>query len=362
MTIPPRITQRADVSERRPSRSPTAKPTIPATTGSNWRITAARLGSTKRWPQSWRRERDRAARDPGDEDRDDDLAVMWPKPPIRDDGDREHREHDELPGGERDRVEARREDAAEEDPHANMNAQPSVERVARAAAGACRPRARTGRTTDTADREHDVARRALRRVTTVSISGVNTTNNPVMNAEFDVVVRSSPRFCNQYPANADAAEREHGTHEVSDACSRTAPGRRQPRRSANGMSTIAPIPNRSRMKPTGVTSSSAFCTSLNVAPYATVAAINASSGRSGRGVSHACEASTPGRGHGQPGQRLVIGQAAVLAERLGRHAHARRRLAALVLVAVDHPRDASARARRRARARSARATERSPST
>ena len=36
-----------------------------------------------------------------------------------------------------------------------------------------------------------------RRVTAVSIRGVNTTNKPVMNAEFDVVVRFSPSFWNQ---------------------------------------------------------------------------------------------------------------------------------------------------------------------
>src|SRR6478736_616720 len=47
---------------------------------------------------------------------------------------------------------------------------------------------------------------------------------------------------------------------------------------------------------------------------------------------------TPG-GSARPTVR--DGQAAVLAERLGRHAYARRRLATLVLVAVDHPRDAS---------------------
>ena len=35
------------------------------------------------------------------------------------------------------------------------------------------------------------------RSTTVSISGTKTTNKPVMNAEFDVVVCSSPAFWNQ---------------------------------------------------------------------------------------------------------------------------------------------------------------------
>ena len=40
-------------------------------------------------------------------------------------------------------------------------------------------------------------RSGARRVNTISISGVNTTNKPVMNAEFDVLVRSSPAFCNQ---------------------------------------------------------------------------------------------------------------------------------------------------------------------
>ena len=40
-------------------------------------------------------------------------------------------------------------------------------------------------------------RSGARRVTTISIIGVNTTNSPVMNAEFDVVVRSSPAFWNQ---------------------------------------------------------------------------------------------------------------------------------------------------------------------
>ena len=36
-----------------------------------------------------------------------------------------------------------------------------------------------------------------RRVTSTSIIGVNTTNNPVMNAESDVVVRWRPAFWNQ---------------------------------------------------------------------------------------------------------------------------------------------------------------------
>ena len=57
-------------------------------------------------------------------------------------------------------------------------------------------------------------------------------------------------------------------------------------RIANGNSTIAPIENRNKMNPTGVTSRSASCTSLNVAPYAIVAATSASSGTSGRAVSH----------------------------------------------------------------------------
>ena len=39
--------------------------------------------------------------------------------------------------------------------------------------------------------------RAAPASTTVSTSGVNTTNRPVMNAEFEVVVRSSPTFWNQ---------------------------------------------------------------------------------------------------------------------------------------------------------------------
>ncbi len=70
----------------------------------------------------------------------------------------------------------------------------------------------------------------------------------------------------------------------SDA--RAVDGPRQPLRNANGSSTTAPIEKRRRMNPTGVTSCSAFCTSLKVAPYAIVAAISASSGTSGRAVSH----------------------------------------------------------------------------
>ena len=62
------------------------------------------------------------------------------------------------------------------------------ERRARRAGTGRRPR------TPTAISDVGVGRR---RVTTVSISGVNTTNSPVMNAEFDVVVRSSPAFWNQ---------------------------------------------------------------------------------------------------------------------------------------------------------------------
>ena len=119
------------------------------------------------------------------------------------------------------------------------------------------------------------------------MSGVNTTNNPVMNAEFDVVVRFRPSFWNQYPANPttpNASTASRKSLRRYDA--RAVDGPRQPLRIANGSSTTAPIENRSRMKPTGVTSSSAFCTSLNVAPYAIVAAINASSGTSGRAVSH----------------------------------------------------------------------------
>ena len=36
-----------------------------------------------------------------------------------------------------------------------------------------------------------------RRVTSTSMIGVNTTNNPVMNAESEVVVRCKPAFWNQ---------------------------------------------------------------------------------------------------------------------------------------------------------------------
>ena len=70
------------------------------------------------------------------------------------------------------------------------------------------------------------------------------------------------------------------------AFGRAVDGPRQPLRNANGSSTTAPIANRNKMNPTGVTSPSASCTSLNVAPYAIVAAISASSGTSGRAVSH----------------------------------------------------------------------------
>src|SRR6185369_2098065 len=78
---------------------------------------------------------------------------------------------------------------------ANINAQPSVSasptpRLNDAPEIRNRPTAHTATPTST-------LRVGARRVTTVSTSGVNTTNKPVMNAEFDVVVRCSPAFWSQ---------------------------------------------------------------------------------------------------------------------------------------------------------------------
>ena len=97
------------------------------------------------------------------------------------------------------------------------------------------------------------------------------------------------------------------------------------------------------MNPTGVTSSSASCTSLNVAPYAIVAAISASSGTSGRAVSHVSGTGplTSSGSTRQPGQRLVIGSRRSLPNAFGETRTPGRGLPALVLVAVDHARDAA---------------------
>ena len=76
------------------------------------------------------------------------------------------------------------------------NAQPSVSSVAgvQREVGAGEQEQPDGRDHD---RERARSAAVLCAVTTVSTSGVNTTNRPVMKAEFDVVVRSSPAFWNQ---------------------------------------------------------------------------------------------------------------------------------------------------------------------
>ena len=136
------------------------------------------------------------------------------------------------------------------------------------------------------------------------------------------------------------SRRARTTHGVVGCRRPPSPGSRlrQPLRIANGASTIAATPKRKSMYPTGVTSMSAFCTSLNVEPYAIVAAINASSGRSGRRVSHAAGRAWPR--FGSAGPAIGDRQPPILPERLGRHAHTRRRLPALVLVAIDERGDA----------------------
>ena len=116
------------------------------------------------------------------------CRVMWPEPVDGDDRNREQREDRELAAVERDRVEARRELAAEEDPDAEHERAAERERVARAELERAALEQEQAEHRHR-DREHDARRRPLRRVTTVSISGVNTTNKPVMNAEFDVDVR-----------------------------------------------------------------------------------------------------------------------------------------------------------------------------
>ena len=122
--------------------------------------------------------------------------MTCPRPPTATTGHREHREHDELPGGERDRIEVLREVRADQDPDAEEERARERERVARVQA-----QRRAFEQEQPDDREHRPRCTTLsdgrRRVTAVSKSGVNTTNNPVMNAEFDVVVRSSPAFWNQ---------------------------------------------------------------------------------------------------------------------------------------------------------------------
>ena len=106
------------------------------------------------------------------------------------------------------------------------------------------------------DRDHDVGDRARGASPTVSIIGVNTTNKP--GDERGVRRRralrarrsgtSSPR--SRSTPNASAAS----TKSRAVASTPAVDGPRQPLRIANGASTIAPIENRNKMKPTGVTS------------------------------------------------------------------------------------------------------------
>ena len=142
------------------------------------------------------------------------------------------------------------------------NAQPSVRRSPEFSDRSA-PVSRKSPTVATATAASTFGAGALRN-TTVSTSGVKTTNKPVMNAEFDVVVRSKPAFWNQYPTNATTPNASIAGANIRRVAS--LPGRRQSRASANGASTSAPTANRKRMKPTGVTCSSASCTSTNVLP------------------------------------------------------------------------------------------------
>ena len=89
---------------------------IPATTGSNVRITAARDGSTKRWPHSCSVNASALQHTPVIAAATSTCAGDVSEPADRDDRDREHREHDELAGSERDRIEVLREVRADQDP------------------------------------------------------------------------------------------------------------------------------------------------------------------------------------------------------------------------------------------------------
>ena len=94
-------------------------------------MTAARDGLDEPLAPQLQGERERAAAHAGDRGRDERPAsVTWPRPPIATTGIAQHDEHDELPGGERDRVEALREVRADEDPQAEAERARERERVA----------------------------------------------------------------------------------------------------------------------------------------------------------------------------------------------------------------------------------------
>ena len=195
------------------------------------------------------------------------------------------------------------------------------------------------------------------------MSGVNTTNSPVMNAEFDV------RRALRGPRSGTSSRRSRRRRTRAPRARsrarvrRRSPGRRQPRRSANGSSTIAPIENRNRMKPTGVTSSSAFCTSLNVRAVRDRRRDQRELGQRAAARSPTC-AGRRAHGIGPRSAGPAIGdrEAAILAERLAA-TPARRAAPAGACTRCDRPSARrAARARRRSRARSSSATDRSPST
>ena len=151
---------------------------IPATTGSNSRITAARAGSTNRCPQSCSVNASALQHDAGDRGRDEHPRRDVTEAADRDDRNREHGEHRRAARSERDRVEVLREvrrrsgsRAPKRNAHASVSASPACKRNVdpssrkRPDHRAHRPRSR--RCSD-----------GRRRVTAVSISGVNTTNKP----------------------------------------------------------------------------------------------------------------------------------------------------------------------------------------
>ena len=160
---------------------------------------------------------------------------------------------------------------------------------------------------------------------------------------------------------ADRAERERARRRTRCDVASGTPGRRQPRRIANGASTIAPTAKRNRMNPTRRDVVERVLHDLERGAVGERCRDQRELGqqwprrlprsrRDARMSALTAESAGPAIGDRQ---------APVLAERLGRHAHAGRRLPPLVLVPVDQPRDAlDERGGRRPRRRSPRPKDR----